>query len=53
MKVFSHDGSAAGARGHGEQGSSSPWYEEIARMRCLLARLLCAWGGPPNAGAAR
>jgi hypothetical protein len=41
MKVFMHSARA---------GRS--WGDEIARMRCLVARWICTWGGP-SAGAAR
>lgn len=52
MKVVVNSGSPCASRGPAEHMGSHPWRDEIARMRSLLARWICTWGGP-SAGAAR
>lgn len=51
MKVVANSVSPGASRRPAGRANARPWLDEIARMRCLVARWICTWGGP-HAGAA-
>lgn len=51
MKVVVNSVSSTASRELAGRESAHPWRDEIARMRCLVARWIWTWGGP-HAGAA-